>query len=599
MALRSKRIGASQRLSRIKVGVFLLGIIGLFGAVVARAVELQVMNHDEYQELAQSQHFREYALQGERGEIFFRDLKTGGLFPVAINRTLYDIAIDPKMLAGQSEEHNLNLKQSFQNLIEGFDSADFDRKRAKTNDQWELIARDIPEETVQELQAQGFKGVVYEDKKERYYPEKNLASQVIGYVRRDDLRSGQYGVEQSYNDILRGEDGFERKESDTRGTWLALTERERQDAQEGADLVLTLDHTIQFKLEEVLTRLDEQFNAKSVMGAIMNPDTGDIYAMGSSPSFDPNEYNKVEDIQVFRNPFVSNVYEPGSVFKPFTVGLGLEYDVITPDSTYVDTGEVTLNGFTIKNSLEKVHGEQTMTYALDFSLNTGMVHIQQLLGRQRFTTGLIEAFGMEEKTGIDLPGEGQPNFANIQKDPRDARDVNYATASFGQGVSTTPIKMLTAFSSIVNDGVMMKPRVVKEIRYPDGTVEERAPEEVRQVLSKEAAGELAAMLVSVVDNGHGKKAGIEGYSIGGKTGTAQIASIGGYGDDTFQSFIQFATLEDTRYTLLISIDSPQGARFSDQSVVPATRELNEFLVNYFEIEPDTLDQNKQDEANSD
>lgn len=599
MALRSKRTGASHTLSRIKVGIFLLGILGLFGTVVVRAVELQVMNHDEYQELAESQHFREYSLRGERGEIFFRDLKTGGLFPVAINRTLFDIAIDPKLLSTQPEEHNLLLKQSFSELIPDFNAADFDQKRAKTNDQWEIIARNIPEETVDQLKEQGFKGIVYEEKKERYYPEKQLASQVLGYVRRDDLAKGQYGVEQEYNDILRGQDGFERKESDTRGTWLALTERERQEAQEGADLVLTLDHTIQFKLEEVLQKLDDQFNAKSVMGAIMNPETGDIYAMGSSPSFDPNLYNEVENIEVFRNPFVSNVYEPGSVFKPFTVGLGLEHGVITPESTYIDTGEITLNGFTIKNSLEKVHGEQNMTYALDFSLNTGMVHIQRLLGRQKFTQGLVDTFRMEEKTGIDLPGEGQPNFGNIQKAERDARDVNYATASFGQGVSTTPIKMLTAFSAIANDGVMMRPRVVKEFRYSDGTIEERAPEEVAQVLSREAAGELAGMLVSVVDNGHGNKAGIEGYSIGGKTGTAQIATVGGYGDDTFQSFIQFATLEDTRYTLLISIDSPQGARFSDQSVVPATRELNEFLVNYFEIEPDTLDQNKQDEATSD
>jgi cell division protein FtsI/penicillin-binding protein 2 len=370
--------------------------------------------------------------------------------------------------------------------------------------------------------------------------------------------------------------------------WLANTEREKVAAKDGSNIVLTIDHTLQFKLEELLARLASEYKTKAALGILMDPKTGEVFAMASNPSFNLNEYNKVKDIQIYRNPLVSNLYEQGSIFKPITIGIGLDKQLITPQTIYKDIGETTINGFTIKNALEKPYGEQTLTFALEQSLNMGMIFVQQKIGNIPFMEALRDKFKLAEKTGIDLTGEVAGNINNITKSSRDARDVNYATASFGQGISFTPIKMLTAFNAIVNEGKMIKPRLVKEIIASDGNITRPEPEVYSEVMSPESARQLSEMLVSVVDNGGGKKASVEGYSIGGKTGTAQIAGIGGYTDDTYQSFIEFATLDNTRYTLLISLDSPQGSKFSDVSVVPNIKEFNQFLLNYFEIQPDRI-----------
>lgn len=576
-----------SHLSRFKMSLFLLGVFGVLGSVGFRAYELQIADYEKYKAIAASQHTREYSLQGDRGGIFVQDLKTGGTFPVAINRKVYNVAIDPRIIATSSEENQQQIRET---LITRFDTPAerVEELLSRTETQWQLVTRGIPQEDIEDVIEARLRGLVFEERQERFYPERSFAASVIGYMQKDQPDQGRYGVEQYYNDMLKGKDGFERKESDRRGVWLAVSDRDRIEPTQGSDLVLTLDHTIQFKMEETLETLVERFRPKNAMGIIMDPQTGDILAMANAPDFDPNQYAEVEDIQQFRNPSISNLYEPGSIFKPFTVGLGLEAGVIRPDSEFVDRGELTLNGFTIRNALSKVHGRQNMQYALDNSLNTGMVHIQQQLGREGFANGLLERFRLGQKTGIDLPSEAQPNLGNIQREARDARDINYATASYGQGIALTPLQMLTSFNAIANDGVIMKPRIVKEVRTAEGDRTTFGAEELGRALSPEATKQIAKMMVSTVDNGHGRRAAVKGYSIGGKTGTAQIATAGGYGDDTLQSFIQFATLANPRYTLIISLDSPQGSRFSDGSVVPAVGELNEFLLNYFEIEPDRI-----------
>lgn len=576
-----------SHLSRFKMSMFLLGVFGILGAVGYRVYGLQVTDYEKYKAIAASQHTREYSLEGDRGGIFVQDIKTGGTFPVAINRKVYNIAIDARTIADSTPENQQKIRDALVSRF-GTPSEEVDTLLADTESQWKLVTRGIPQEDIEDIISQRLRGLILEENQERFYPERSFAASVIGYMQKDQPDQGRYGVEQQYNDVLKGKDGFERKESDRRGVWLAVSDRDRVEPTQGSDLVLTLDHTIQFKMEETLETLVEKFNPKNAMGIVMDPQTGEILAMANAPDFDPNQYAEVEDINLFRNPSISNLYEPGSIFKPFTVGLGLEGGVITPETEYEDKGELTLNGYTIRNALSKVHGRQNMQYALDNSLNTGMVFIQQELGREAFVEGLLQKFRLGQMTGVDLPSEANPNLGNVQREIRDARDINYATASYGQGIAFTPLQMLTSFNAVANDGVIMKPRIVKEVRSIDGETTTFGAEEIGRALSPEATRELAKMMVSTVDNGHGRGAAVEGYSIGGKTGTAQIATAGGYGDDTLQSFIQFATLANPRYTLIISLDSPQGSRFSDGSVVPAVGELNEFLLNYFEIEADRI-----------
>jgi stage V sporulation protein D (sporulation-specific penicillin-binding protein) len=330
----------------------------------------------------------------------------------------------------------------------------------------------------------------------------------------------------------------------------------------------------------------EDFQAKGATGIIMNPYTGEILALANQPTFNPNEFQTVPSLDVFMNRAVATIYEPGSIFKPLTVAMGLDSKAVTADTTFYDSGELSLNGFTIKNAEEKAYGQSSVQFALNYSLNTGMAFIQREVGREKFKE-YMDRFWFGKKTGIDLPGELTGNLTNILGSSAVVRDINFATASYGQGIAVTPIQMITAFNAIVSDGQIRRPQILSEIRHKDGTVEKIEPQIISQAVSEETVNNMRNMLVDTVETGQAKKAGVLGYYIGGKTGTAQIPSeTGGYGDATYQSFIEFGTLADTRFTMLISLDSPIGSRYADGSVVPVAQDLNEFLVNYFDISPD-------------
>ena len=561
-----------------------------FGVIIARLFQIQVLEHNKYKEAADLRHRSEVKLVGDRGNIYFQNLKSGDKFPVAINLNTYNVGIDASMIDSIDSSDKSNRAQ-IQEFIEA-NFPDIDKNRLaeefdKTDSKYYIFAKDVAETVVYNLKSKKLKGFILEKKSVRSYPEKTLGSQVIGYMDRENI--GKYGVEKYYNEQLKGRDGFARIEAkDTRGVWLANTAQEKQDAVNGANITLTIDHTLQYKLEEVLAELASEQKPKVALGVIMNPKTGEILAMASNPSFDPNEYNKIKDMNLFNNPVIANQYDQGSIFKPITVGIGLDAGVITPNTTYEDKGIESINNYQIANWSDKAYGTQTMSYALENSLNLGMIFIQRKLGREAFVSGILDKFQIRNKTGIDLPGEINNNISNLTKSTRDAREIDYANASFGQGISLTPIRMLTSFNSIVNGGKIVRPRIVKSIQNADGEIETFEPEIQGQSMSEEKANQLAKMLVDVVDKGSGKKASVAGYSIGGKTGTGQIAVNGKYeaGGPTYQSFIEFATLENTQYTLLISLDSPQGAKFSDGSVVPKMKALNEFLLNYFAIVPD-------------
>lgn len=578
-----------------RLNIFTLAILGLFGLLTYKAFEIQVVNHDIYQAMAENQHRSEGRLRGVRGNIYVRDLKSERLHPVAINKRLYTITINPKQIQDKGLASVDYVEERLKYHFPEYDAAKLQTQIRKEGDMWELIARNIQQEKVDQMQSEDLVGVYYEEQTERFYPEETFASHVLGFVRRsDEDESGQYGVEQYFQDTLRGEDGFEQKETDTRGTWLAVSDRERVDPKEGSDLVLTLDHTVQFKMEETLAKLMEDFQAKGATGIIMDPYTGEILALANQPTFNPNEFNKVESLDVFLNRAVSTVYEPGSIFKPLTVAMGVDSGSVTPETTYFDSGELTLNGFTIKNAEEKSFGESTVQFALNNSLNTGMAFIQREVGRESFKD-YMNRFWFGQQTGIDLPGELTGNLNNIFGSRAVVRDINFATASYGQGIAVTPLQMITAFNSIVSDGQVRKPQIISEIRHKDGSVEKVEPEILGQAVSQETADTLQQMMVDTVETGQAKRASVEGYYIGGKTGTAQIPSPdGGYGEETFQSFIEFGTLADTRFTILISLDSPIGSRYADGSVVPAIQPLNEFLVNYFDISPDYDDTTEEE-----
>jgi cell division protein FtsI/penicillin-binding protein 2 len=567
-----------------------VGIVFLmFLIVISRLFQIQILEYDVYKAKADDQHKGKFKLLGDRGTIYFQNLKSGTDFPVATNLITYDIGIDSNVISKNTESNKVQIKEFIEQNFPDIDKIKLEEEFNKTDNKYYIFAKDVPESTINVIKDKKLRGLILEKKSTRYYPEKTLGSQVLGFVSKND-KTGQYGVEKYYEDILKGEDGYANVEAkDRRGVWLVNTAIDKKDAVNGSNIILTIDHTLQFKLEEVLTELAKEYKTKVALGAIMDPKTGDILAMASNPTFDINEYNLVSDVQIFQNPLVSSRYDQGSIFKPITVGIGLDKGVITPNTTYDDKGKETINASEVSNWSNKTYGIQSMSYALENSLNLGMIFIQRRLGRDAFASGIINQFQIGNKTGIDLPGEVNNDVRNLTKSARDAREIDYANISFGQSIPMTPIRMLTSFNSIINEGKMIKPRIVKSIQSPDGEIKTFEPEIQGQSMSAESAKQLSQMLVDVVEKGSAKAAAVEGYSIGGKTGTGQILVDGKYiknGGPTYQSFIEFATLDNPKYTLLISLDTPQGSRFADGSVVPKMKEFNEFLLNYFAIPPD-------------
>lgn len=572
-----------------KFWVFVAGISLLFLIVLIRLFQVQILAHSEYKAKADNKHQARVDLIGDRGNIYFQNLKSGDNFPVAINLITYDIGFDANFISQTNESNKAQIKEFIDQNFPDIDKVKLEEEFNNKDKKYYIFAKDVPENIVEPLKKKALKGIILEKKSVRSYPEKTLGSHILGYFSKYK-QEGQYGLEQYYNEKLKGQVGFASVEAkDRRGVWLANTKIEKQDATNGSNLILTVDHTIQFKLEDILAELSAEFKPKTALGAIMDPKTGDILAMAATPNFDINEYNKVEDIGVFKNPLVENLYEQGSIFKPITVGIGLDKGVITPSTTYEDKGTEKINGFDISNWSNKVYGTQTMSYALENSLNLGMIFIQRKLGREAFVSGIIDQFQIGKETGVDLPGEVKSNTNNLTKQARDLREVDFANASYGQGISMTPIRMLTSFNSIVNEGKIMKPRIIKSIQNSEGEITNIEPEVQGQSMSPEKARQLSEMLVDVVENSSARQVMVDGYNIGGKTGTGQIASIGGFqkeGGETHQSFIQFATLDNPKYTLLISLNAPQGSRFADTSVVPKIKPLNEFLLSYLNVPPD-------------
>ena len=587
-AKRQKTIAVSSQNETWKFWVFVILVFVMFFIIIIRLFYVQIIAHDDYKAKSDNKHQAQVELIGDRGNIYFQNLKSGTNFPVAINRITYNIGFDANII-GQNQSNKVQIKEFIEQNFPDIDKLKLEEELNNTSKKYYIFAKDVSENIVEPLKKKKLKGIILEKKSVRTYPENALGAHILGFFS-EYKQEGQYGVEEYYNEKLKGQTGFAKVEAkDRRGVWLVNTKIEKTDAINGSNLILTIDHTIQFKLEEILAELSAEYKPKIALGAIMDPRTGDILAMAGNPTFDINEYNKVADISVFKNPFIESLYEQGSVFKPITVGIGLNSGIITPNTTYEDKGTETINGFDISNWSKKVYGTQTISYALENSLNLGMMFIQRKLGREAFVSGILDQFQIGNKTRVDLPNEAASNTSNLTKQARDLREVNFANASYGQGISMAPIRLLTSFNSIINEGKIMKPRIVKSIQGPDGELQNIEPEVQGQSMSAESARELSKMLVDVVENSSSRQVMVDGYSIGGKTGTGQIAGVGGFkeeGGPTYQSFIQFATLDNPKYTLLISLDTPQGSRFADTSVVPKIKSLNEFLLNYLSIPPD-------------
>ena len=545
--------------------------IVVFGAaLIGRLYFLEVKNGNYYRALAQGQQ-KVVKRTSERGRIFFK----GGQL-LATNEKGKYLFISPKEISDKE-----GTAKAISKIINLPEEEILDK--AKKDNYFELIKKRLTPEEAEELKKQRLKGVHLGDAVFRDYPQGAFASQVVGFLNEND--KGQYGLEGYYNQFLKGEKKVQEGLKTPWGQLASLT----NDDSGGGDIWLTIDYPIQFKAEELLKKAKDDFDIDSGQIIVLEPKSGKILALANFPNFDSNKYKEYaldQKTAIFQNGAISKLFEPGSTFKPITMAGALEEGKITPETTYEDEGVVRLNGRFIHNFARRKWGKRTMTEVLEKSINTGAVFAERKLGNKEFLK-YIKKFGVVEPTGVDLEGEV---FSKNRKLNR-GKDIDFATASFGQGIEMTPLQLVRAFSVIANGGRLVRPYVAEKFSQNGRVVETKPRIGTEEIISPKAAYQLTKMLVSVVENGFGKKAKIPGYYIAGKTGTSQVSfsALGinrkGYSDKTWQSFIGFAPAFDPRFLILVKLDSPKS-RTSEYSAAPIFHDMAKYIVDYWQIPPD-------------
>ncbi|HPN96571.1 MAG TPA: penicillin-binding protein 2 [Candidatus Moranbacteria bacterium] len=552
-------------------------VLAIAAAIFFKLYFLQVISHSQYKALAEEQHSLFKKLIPKRGEIFLRDRE--GLYPVAVNREVKMAYAVPKEVE-DAEKTSYVVAETL-----GLDRGELYEKLSRPEDMYEVLKHRLSDEETDKINQSKLKGIHLADETYRYYPAGELASHVLGFVGwKDEIFGGRYGLELFFEDKLKGQEGNLFHQKDNSGRWITFKEKEISYARDGDTLVLTIDHIIQYETEKIIKSAVEKHQADKGTIIVMESNSGKILALASYPNFNPNDYASVENMETFRNLAVSDAYEPGSIFKTFTLASAIDAGKITPNTTYTDTGVVKEAGYTMKNSDLKSYGVQTMTQVLEKSLNTGVIFAEKQLGNRNFAD-YVKRFGFGEPTGVDLFGEAAGNINNLKNLKS---DIQFFTSAFGQGITTTPIQLISGYNVIANGGVLLKPQTVEKIIHSDGSEEVTNPMEIRRVISAQTAYQAKQMLKSVVVEGHGKRAGVPGYLVGGKTGTAQVASSNSRGYEegkTIGSFAGFAPVDNPKFTVLVRIDDPKDVEWAESSAAPAFGELMKFLLEYGNVEP--------------
>lgn len=559
------------RIRIVAAGIFLFACV-----LVLKLFSLGVVHKDAYAERADKQYATPSGDMFNRGNIFFTK-KDGTLIAGGNVMTGFKIAIKAKDIKDPEEMYNflapyLNISKD-----------DFIKKALNVSDPYEEVAQRLTKEQADYIQSLNLSGISIFKQKWRFYPADSLASHAMGFVAfKGDDRVGQYGLERTYNSTLMKPKeelyvNFFAEVFSNIGKTFSKNKK--------GDIVTNIEPTVQSLLEQEMVATIENWNADAMGAIIMDPQTGAIYAISSMPDFDLNNFGKVENPRLYSNPIVENVFEFGSVIKPLVVAGALDQGVITPEMTYTDKGSVKVGREEIFNFDKKGRGLTTMQGVLDESLNTGMVFIEQKMGHDKFRS-YMKNYGLGEKTGIDLPNETSGLISNLDS----PRDIEYATASFGQGIAMTPIEAITAFASIANGGTLVTPHLVKEIRYDDGTSHTPLFLPARTGLfSKEAADQTTRMLVHVFEYyGQGAHK-IDRHSVATKTGTAQVARDDGkgyYEDRHMHSFFGYFPAYEPRFIVFLYLKNPRGVRYASQTLIPPFVNITKFLLNYYNIPPD-------------
>lgn len=561
---------------RLRILSIIFLMIG--GIFTTKLFFLQLVQGKDYRAKADSQYTRPTGVTSNRGTIYFtaRDDKRVSAAALKAESTL---VINPIKLGNHDDTYNALT------AIIPIGYADFLARASKVNDPYEEIASHLDSETAELVRAQKLAGVTLAEDKSRFYPGGSLAAHVLGFIGYDESdsakKTGRYGLEKYYDHVLTRSEVV-RFSSLLSKIFLGLSESNPGNDESG-DIVTTIEPTVEHFLEDQLREINDTWHPRVTGGIIMNPKTGEIIAMGALPNFDPG--GKKSDIKHLANPLVESVYEMGSIMKPLTMSAGLDAKVVTPETTYDDRGSIVVSGREIWNYDRRGRGIVSMQEVLNQSLNTGAIYVMQQLGSAQLKK-YFQDFGLlSEKTGIDLPGELSGLSGNLVN----GREVEYATASFGQGIAVTPLAITTALSSLANGGRLMRPFVTKEIDYVNKASVKTESLERRQVVSEATASTTTKMLVQVVDKSIlGGRERLAHYQVAAKTGTAQIRNPeGGYYTDRYlHSFFGYFPASNPRFSVFLYDLEPEGAQYASETLAKPFFNLAKFLLNYYQIPPD-------------
>ncbi|MCJ7740619.1 penicillin-binding protein 2 [Candidatus Microgenomates bacterium] len=549
-----------------------VGILCFFVLIIIRLFFWQVANIEKLRGIAENQTNTFLTIPAKRGEI----LATDGS-PLVMNKRAYLVYLEPHKIENKDKTVEILAKEL------GLPSASISAKLKETELRWLPIAQKIDEEAVAKIKKFGLPGIGFIEESKRYYPEGSMSAHLLGFVGKNAKGEdqGYSGLEGYYEEQLHGRNGYLKQETDARGNPILSGNLEEVQPEDGRDLVLTIDKTVQFIAEKKLLEGIEKYGAKGGTVAIMDPYSGSLLASASYPSYDPGDFLKYPS-QYYINPVVASSYEPGSTFKVLVMAAALNEGKVKPDTKINEDGPITIGEYTINTWNQKYHGEISLNQILEYSSNVGMVLVQKQLGSDLLLK-YLNNLGFGRLTDIDLEGENSP----LLRSKSNWYEIDYASASFGQGIAVTPLQMVRAVGAIANGGRLMKPYVVKSIKDKNNRVINISEKTEREVYKKEATTLLTEMMVSAVDNGETRLIKPQGYKIAGKTGTAQIAIAGHYdAEKTIASFVGFAPVRKPKFVMLVTIQEPTASPWGSETAAPVFFSIAKELFSYYGISPD-------------